>query len=250
MLDEQTVGKLYEMKLNGMAEAYEEQRQQPRMAELSFEERFAMLVDRQLIWKEARALKTRLRHARFKVSACIEDIDYRSQRGLKRQQIDQLASSQWIEYHQHVIITGPTGTGKTFLACAIGNKACRDGFRVRYFVAAKLFRYLTAAHADGSYIRLSGQLARTHLLIIDDWGLETFQDSQYRDFLEILDDRQGYGSTLITSQFRINIWHDTIGNPTVADALLDRLIHHSHRIELTGDSMRKRKGGLTSDSKE
>jgi len=242
MLDEQTMNKLYSMKLNGMAEAYEQQRQQPPMAELAFEERFGLLVDRQWTLKEDRALKTRLQHAKFKLTACVEDIDFRSQRGLKRAQIDPLANSQWIEYHQHLILSGPTGTGKTFLACALGNQACRDGHRVRYYVASKLFRQITAAHADGSFMRLSHQLVKTHLLIIDDWGMERLQDTQYRDFLEILDDRQGNGSTLITSQFPVNLWHDTIGNPTVADAILDRLIHNAHRIELKGESMRKRKG--------
>lgn len=241
MLDEQTMSKLCEMKLNGMAEAYEEQRQQPRMAEVSFEERFALLVDRQWTWKEDRALKTRLQHAKLKLPACVEDVDYRSPRGLKRSQIDQLANSQWIGYHQNVIVTGPTGTGKTFLACALGNKACRDGHRVRYYVASKLFRQLSAAHADGSFVSLSNRLVKTHLLIIDDWGMETLKDAQYRDFLEILDDRQGAGATLITSQFPAKLWHDTIGNPTVADAILDRLIHNAHRIELKGESMRKRK---------
>jgi DNA replication protein DnaC len=199
MLDEQTMSKLYEMRLNGMAQAYDEQRHQPRMSELAFEERFALLVDRQRTWKEARALKSRLQHAKFKLQACVEDIDYRPQRGLKRPQVEPLATSQWLEYHQHVIITGPTGTGKTFLACALGNKACRDGYRVRYYVAAKLFRQLSAAHADGSFMRLSSQLAKTHLLIIDDWGMETLHDIQYRDFLEVLDDRQNNGSTLITA---------------------------------------------------
>ena len=242
MLDEQTMNKLYSMKLNGMAEAYEQQRQQPPMAELAFEERFGLLVDRQWTLKEDRALKTRLQHAKFKLTACVEDIDFRSQRGLKRAQIDPLANSQWIEYHQHLILSGPTGTGKTFLACALGNQACRDGHRVRYYVASKLFRQITAAHADGSFMRLSHQLVKTHLLIVDDWGMERLQDAQYRDFLEILDDRQGNGSTLITSQFPVNLWHDTIGNPTVADAILDRLIHNAHRIELKGESMRKRKG--------
>ena len=149
-----------------------------------------------------------------------------------------LADSRWIEHHQNVIVTGPTGTGKTFLACALGQKVCRDGHRVRYFVAAKLFRALAAAHADGSYLRLSTQLQKTELLIIDDWGLEKLQENQYRDFLELLDDRQGSGATLLTSQFPIKLWHDTIGNPTVADAILDRLIHNAHRLELKGDSMR------------
>jgi DNA replication protein DnaC len=243
MLNEQTKGKLYAMKLNGMATAYEEQCQQPRMAELSFDERLGLLVDRQWTWREERALQTRLQHAKFKLSACVEDLDFHTTaRGLKRAQFEQLASSQWVGYHQSVIITGPTGTGKTFLACALGQKACRDGHRVRYFVASKLFRQLAAAHADGSFMRLSSQLQKTALLIVDDWGMEKLQEAQYHDFLEILDDRQGGGATLITSQFPLNLWHDTIGNPTVADAILDRLLHNAHRIELQGSSMRTRRG--------
>jgi len=240
MLNEQTKSKLYAMKLNGMATAYEEQCQQPRMAELSFDERLGLLVDRQWTWREDRALKARLQHAKFKLSACIEDIDWHTARGLKRSQLEQLTSSQWVGYHQSVLITGPTGTGKTFLACALGQKACRDGCRVRYYVASKLFRQLAAAHADGSFLRLSGQLQKTAVLIIDDWGMEKLQDDQHRDFLEILDDRQGSGATLMTSQFPLKLWHDTIGNPTVADAILDRLLHNAHRIELKGESMRKR----------
>ena len=239
MLNEQTMTKLYAMKLNGMADGYEEQRQQPKMADLSFDDRFGMLADRQWRWREERALTTRLRNAKFKLQACIEDVDYRASRGVKRAQVDQLSNSEWVGYHQNAILTGPTGTGKTFLACALGQKACRDGYRVRYYVAAKLFRELSAAHVDGSFMHLSAKLTKTDLLLIDDWGMETLKESQYRDFLEILDDRQGTGATLITSQFSTDLWHDTIGNPTVADAILDRLIHNAHRIELEGPSLRK-----------
>jgi DNA replication protein DnaC len=241
MLNEQTMTKLYGMKLNGMAEGYEEQRHHAQMADYSFDERFGMLVDRQWSWREERALKTRLRNAKLKLQACIEDVDYRTSRGIKRAQIDQLSSSEWVGYHQNLILTGPTGTGKTFLACALGQKACRDGYRVRYYVAAKLFRELTAAHLDGSFTSLSAKLTKTDLLLIDDWGMETLKESEYRDLLEILDDRQGSGSTLMTSQFPPNLWHDTIGNPTVADAILDRLVHNAHCIELNGESLRRRK---------
>ena len=226
------------MKLNGLAAGYEEQRQQPRMADLSFDERFGLLVDRQWRWREDRSLKTRLHNAKFKLQACIEDVDYRTSRGLKRAQVDQLSSSEWVRFHQNVLLTGPTGTGKSFLACALGQKACRDGYRVRYYVAAKLFRELTQAHADGSFTSLSSALLKADLLLIDDWGLETLKESQYRDFLELLDDRQGSGATLITSQFPTKLWHDTIGNPTVADAILDRLFHNAHRIELKGGTLR------------
>lgn len=240
MLNEQTRERLYAMKLHGMAAAYEEQCTHPRMAELSFDERLGMLVDRQWTWREDRALQTRLRQAALKLPGCVEDIDLRTPRGLTRGQLDQLATSQWVRYHQNVIITGPTGTGKTYVACALGQKACRDGYRVRYFVAAKLFRLIAAGHADGSFMRLSEQLQKTALLIIDDWGMETLTDAQYRDFLEILDDRHGSGATMMTSQFPVNVWHDTIGNPTVADAILDRLLPNAHRIEVRGESLRAR----------
>lgn len=242
MLTEQTIRILHEMKLTGMAEAYREQQEQPQAAELGFDDRFGMLVDRQWTCREDRALKTRLQNAHLKLPALIEDIDYQASRGLKRAQVEQLASSEWIRYHQNCIITGPTGTGKTFVACAIAQKACRDGARVRYYVAGKFFRTLSDAHNDGSYGRLNTRLQKTELLVIDDWGMETLKAAQYRDLLEILDDRQGSGSTLITSQFPVKLWHDTIGNPTLADAILDRLIHNAHRIELSGESMRKKKG--------
>ncbi len=241
MLNNQTITQLHDMKLNGMAAAYEEQRQQPQIADISFDDRLGMLVDRQWQWREERALSTRIRIAKFKLQACMEDIDYRTSRGLKREVVDSLRSGDWINYHQNIILTGSTGTGKSFLACAIGQNACRSGYKVRYFVAAKLFRLLRSSHADGSYMRLTDRLSKTDLLIIDDWGMETLKAVEYRDFLEILDDRQSKGSTLITSQFPINLWHDTIGNPTVADAILDRLIHNSHKIELKGESMRKLK---------
>ena len=240
MINDQTMTQLYDMKLHGMADAYQLQCQQPQIAELSFDERFAMLVDRQWQWREDRALASRLRSAQFRMPACMEDIDYSSRRGLKRALMNDLSSGQWIGFHQNVILTGPTGTGKTFLACAIGTNACRSGYRTKYFVAAKLFRLLRGAHADGSYARLTDRLAKTDLLIIDDWGMESLKPSEYRDFLEILDDRQAKGATLITSQFPIEMWHDTIGNPTVADAILDRLVHNAHKIQLEGDSMRKR----------
>ena len=242
MLHEPTMHKLYAMKLNGMAEAHEEQLQQSQMGELSFEDRFAMLVERQWIWKENRALHTRLRYAGLKLSACVEDIDYRHPRGLKRSTIEHLATCEWVKYHQNCIVTGPTGVGKSFVACALAHQACRDGYRALYFYVPKLFRELAMAHVDGRITKLLKRIAKAEVLIIDDWGLATLKHHQYRDFLEILDDRHGSGSTLITSQFPTSAWHDLIGDPTVADAILDRLVHNAHKIELKGESMRKKRG--------
>lgn len=240
MLNEHTMNQLHDMKLHGLADAYAEQRQHARYAQLDFDERFAMLIDRQWRWREERALASRLRSAKFRIQACMEDIDYLGDRKIKRSVMDDLRDGQWIGHHQNVILTGATGTGKSFLACAIGTNACRAGYSVKYFVAAKLFRELRRAHADGSYMRLSSRLEKTSLLIVDDWGMESLKPAEYRDFLEILDDRHGQGATMLTSQFPVNLWHDTIGNPTVADAILDRLVHNAHTIELKGESMRKR----------
>jgi DNA replication protein DnaC len=241
MLTEQTMEKLYAMKLNGLAEAWEEQRQQPHSTDLSFDDRLAMLVERQWIWKENRALATRLQYAGLKQTACLEDIDFRHPRGLKRAAIDQLASCDWIRHHRHCLITGPTGVGKSYLGCALAHKACREGFRALYYYVPKLFRQLNLAQADGSLTRLLKKLARVDLLLIDDWGLTPLKPDQYRLFLEILDDRQGTGATLITSQYPVNTWHELVGDATVGDAILDRLVHSAHLLELKGESLRKKK---------
>jgi DNA replication protein DnaC len=239
MLYEPTIQKMQAMKLSGMVEALEEQRKTAEVGAWSFEDRLALLVERQWLWKENRALATRLKYARLRQPACLEDIDYRHHRGLQRSVMEHLAGGDWIQYSQNCLITGPTGVGKSYLACALAQKACRDGYRAVYFYAPKLFRELTAGQADGSLPTLLKKIAKARLLIIDDWGLEKATPAQYRDFLEILDDRQSVASTLITSQFPPTRWHELIGDATVADAILDRLIHGSHRIELKGESMRK-----------
>jgi DNA replication protein DnaC len=246
MLNHQTMDKLHALRLEGMAQALEEQRRQPSISELDFEERLTLLVERQWLWKENRALAARLQYAQLKIAASLEDIDYRHPRGLKRAQIDQLRTSEWVRQHHNCLITGPTGSGKTYLACALGHQACRDGYRVCYYYAPKLFRELQAAQADGSLIKLLKKLARAALLLIDDFGLAAVAGKQYRDLLEILDDRHGLGATLITSQFPVNQWHQLINDATVADAILDRLVHNAYRLELRGESIRKTKATLNS----
>jgi DNA replication protein DnaC len=241
MLYTQTVDKLQALRLAGMVQALEEQRRQTDIVSLDFEDRLALLVERQWLWRENRGLSLRLKNAQFKIHASLEDLDYRSSRGLKRAQIEQLRASQWVKGHRNCLITGSTGSGKTYLGCALGAQACRDGYRTLYFYAPKFFRALECARADGSLFQWLKQLARAQLIIIDDLGMGTVPGKLYREFLEVLDDRQGQGSTLITSQFPVKQWHDIIADPTVADAILDRLVHNAYRIELEGESLRKNK---------
>jgi DNA replication protein DnaC len=239
MLYHQTLEKLRALRLEGMAQALEEQRRQPDITQLDFEERMGLLVERQWLWKEDRGLSARLKNAHFKINATLEDLDYRSSRGLKRAQIDQLRASQWVGEHRNCLITGPTGTGKTHLSCALGHQACRDGHRTLYYYAPKFFRTLETARVDGSLFQFFKTLSRTPLIVIDDLGISTVSGKLYREFLEMLDDRQGQGATLITSQFPVNQWHEVVGDPTVADAILDRLVHNAYRIEVKGESLRK-----------
>jgi DNA replication protein DnaC len=241
MLFTQTLEKLQALGLDGMVAALEEQRRQSEMAGLDFEERLGLLVERQWLFKEDRGLTLRLKNAQLKISASLEDLDYRPSRGLKRAQVEQLRASQWVRDHRNCLITGPTGSGKTYLACALGAQACREGYRTVYYYAPKLFRALETAQADGSLVPLFKKLARSPLLIVDDLGISNVSGRIYRQFLEILDDRQGEGSTLITSQFPVMQWHEMISDATVADAILDRLVHNAHRVELKGDSLRKDK---------
>ena len=239
MLTTQTLEKLQALRLEGMAQALAEQRHQNDITTLDFEDRLALLVERQWLWRENRGLAVRLKTAQLKINASLEDLDYRSARGLKRAQIDQLRATPWVKEHRNCLITGPTGSGKTYLACALGAQACRDGYRTLYFYAPKFFRALETARADGSLLPLLKKLARAPLIVVDDLGIASVPGKLYREFLEMLDDRQGQGATLITSQFPISQWHEVIADPTVADAILDRLVHNAYRIELKGDSLRK-----------
>ena len=241
MLNQQTLHKLFVMRLNGMADAFRGQLEQTGLSELSFEERFGMLVDRQWSWKEDRALSRRLRTSRLKSTVSVEDIDYQTPRGLDRSLLRSLtAESEWVKKHQNVILTGATGVGKSWLAGALAHKACRDGYSAYSVRTTQLFRELALAHADGSFSRLLRRLALTDVLVIDDWAMVPLTDVERRDFLEICDDRYQTRSTILTSQIPVANWHAQVGDPTSADSILDRLMHNAHRIELKGDSMRKK----------
>ena len=244
MLMNPTMEKLQALKLTGMLEALDEQLKSPDIEQLSFDERLGLMIDREMTARDNRRLKTRLKKARLRHDACMEDIDYRHPRGLKREQIQQLLSSRWIQEHQNVIITGPTGVGKTWLACAMAQKACRDGYTVQYLRLPRLLQDLNLARADGRYVKLMAALAKTDLLLLDDWGLSPLTESQRRDLLEIVEDRHNVKSTLVTSQMPVDHWHELIGDPTLADAILDRLIHNAHRVPLKGDSLRKKQSKL------
>jgi DNA replication protein DnaC len=241
---QQTLQTLRGLKLTGMAKAFEQQLSQPSTHDLSFEERFDMLVSSEATTREDRWLSRNLRKAKFRLQACLEDLDYKAHRGLQKSQIASLASCDWIRKHQNLCITGPTGTGKTFLACALGMQACRCGLTVRYHRLPRLLDALRVARGDGSYPRLASGLAKADLLVLDDWGLQKIAPTERNDLLELLEDRYGNRATCVTSQMPVKIWHQHLGEPTVADAILDRLIHNAHRVPLAGESMRKRNQNL------
>ncbi len=241
----QSLEKLSQMRLHTMADAIRQQLEQPSVQELSFEERLAMIVDREWLFRENRKLARRLKAARLKQQAAVEDIDFRQPRGLDKSVMLTLSNCQWIRNHQNVIITGPTGIGKSYLAEALAQKACREGFTALYYRSSRIFRDLAIARGDGNYTKLLLRLAKTELLVVDDWGLSSLTDAERRDFLEVMEDRHGVRSTVITSQYPVAKWHELIGEPTLADAILDRIVHNAHKIVLKGDSMRKTRSKLT-----
>jgi DNA replication protein DnaC len=239
MLTEQTLERLRSLRLGAIADAYLAQQRDPSVASLSFDERLGMLVDAEHLARDHRALTRRLKEAKLRLSqACLEDLDY-SGRKLDRGVMRQLATCRWVTEHHHILITGATGVGKTFVACALGQQACRQGHRVLYRRLPRLFPELTLAHGDGTYPTVLGRFARVEVLILDDWGLVGLKDGQRHDLLEILEDRDGTRSTIITSQLPTDRWHEYLGDPTLADAILDRVVHRAHRLTLTGPSRRK-----------
>jgi DNA replication protein DnaC len=241
MLIKPTQERLRAMRLSGMAEAFATQMADTGAAQLSFEERFSLLVDQEWLARQNRALQRRLKDARLAQQACLEDIDYKHQRGLDRALVRSLSSSQWITSHNNLLITGPTGVGKSFLGCAFAHKAVRDGFTVFYLRASRLFQNLSLARADGSLQGLFRKIARADVLVVDDWAMHPMSETERRDFLEICEERYERRSTVLTSQFPIAQWHKQIGDPTIADSILDRLVHNAYRIELNGESLRKAK---------
>jgi DNA replication protein DnaC len=239
VLTHPTHDRLIALGLAGMARSLEEQRKQPDIETLAFEERLGLMIDREAIERENRRLATRLKFAGLRQNAIVEDINFKAARGLDRALFQKLIAGDWIDRKQNLIIIGPTGIGKSWIACALGHKACRDDRAVLYQRVPRLFDALALARGDGRHARLLRALARVELLILDDWGLATLTPDQGRDLLEIVDDRHARASTIVTSQLPVEHWHEAIGNPTIADAILDRLVHNAHRLTLTGDSLRK-----------
>lgn len=245
MLSHPTIDKLETLRLSGMVGALREQWKTPDINQLSFEERLGLLTDREVDVRETKRLQSRLKKAKLRQNASLEDIDFRQPRGLDKSLVIKLADCQWISKHQNLIVTGPTGAGKSYLACAFAQKACREGYHTSYVRMSRLFEDLGLAKGDGRYSKMLAGFAKTDLLVLDDYGLAKLTREQRHDLLEILEDRYGVRSTLVTSQLPIEHWHEQVGDPTLADAIMDRLVHNAHKIQLKGGSMRKKNSNLT-----
>lgn len=249
MLTNQTMEKLAELKLTGMLKAFKEQMEMPEIGSLSFEERFGLILDGEAIERENRKLTNRLRKAKLKLGACVEDIDYRHKRGLDKSLMMQLATCQFVHEKNNVIIIGPTGSGKTYIAEALAQKACREGYTSLCERFPRFMKELDVANEDGRYPAIIKSLAKTHVLAIDDFALDPLTVKQRRNLLEVLEDRYDFRSTIVTSQLPVNKWHEMIGDPTLADAILDRLVHNAYKITLKGESMRKTRKKLTKNDR-
>lgn len=239
MLNQPTLNRLRELRLLGMAEAFTQQLEQPEVQQLAFDERFALLVEREATHRQNRRLQRLLQAAQFRQPACVEEIDFQPQRGLERRLIAALSNCDWIRQRQNLLITGATGTGKSWLACAFGQAACRQGLSVKYERTHRLLEQLRIARGDGSYHKRLQQLAKLELLILDDFGLKPLQPAERHDLLELIEDRHGLHATLLTSQLPVSAFYEYLNEPTLADALLDRLLPSAHRLELKGDSLRR-----------
>lgn len=240
MLNEPTKEKLYAMRLAAMAVAWQDQQKDPKIGALAFDDRFGLLVDAEHLARDNRRLARLLKEAQLRLpEACIEDVETSSTRGLEKSQLSQLASCAWVGENQNIIVSGPTGVGKSYLACALGQQVCRRGLRVIYRRMPRLFEELSLAKAEGSYARLLAKLARFDVMVIDDFGLGSLKEAQRNDLLELFEDRYGRRSAVITSQLPIVKWHEWIGDPTMADAIMDRLVQNAYKISLTGQSRRK-----------
>lgn len=247
MLNHPTLDKLQQLRLPGMAKAFAAQLGHTDCDGLSFAERLGLLVDEECTLRDETRLKTRLRTAALRQTACLEDLDFRQPRELDKGLVKKLAGGAWLREHLNCLITGPTGVGKSYLACALAHQACRDGYSVRYLRVQRLLSDLGIAKGDGRYRKQLAHLARIDLIVLDDFGLAAMTDEQRRDLLEILEDRYERKSTLVTSQFPVDRWHELIADPTLADAILDRLVHNAYRVQLKGESMRKKQRRLTDD---
>lgn len=247
MLDRETAEKLREMGLFGMVQTVSAQERDPEADALSFAERLGLLVDAEWTYRRNRRLARLLREARLRLQACLEDVDFGPQRGLSRSLVRSLSTGRWLEDRLNVLVVGPTGAGKTFLACALANAACRLGYSARYYRVPRLTADLTIARGDGSYRRVLSKLARFDLLVLDDLGISPLTTGECRDLLELVDDRSQFRSTVVASQLPVEAWHGAMGDPTLADAILDRLVHNAHKIVLKGESMPKIKAGLPQD---
>lgn len=244
MLTQPTIEKLHAMRLSAMARAFQEQTANPNMAQLSFEERFGLIVDQQMTEMEDRRMQSRLKSAKLRLSATVEDLDFRPSRNMDRSMIMSLAQNQWVRSHQNILVTGPTGAGKSYLGCALAQKACRDGHTTVYQRLPRLLNELAVARHDGRYHKLMAPLIKCEVLVLDDLLIAPISRNDQRELLEIVEERYDRKSTIVTSQLPVKAWHDSMEDPTLADAILDRLVHNAHKVDLDGDSMRKIKTTL------